>query len=129
MLFPVKLPRVKRDERRELKEWLTSLLPDGMSRNDVADELGFSRKTVSTMLNPDQPGFGNGFTMLLYLRLVGGVVDAPVESPGRSRLAALEAAVDLSGQSMTSALEDLAARIQRVENALGLPDAQATEGK
>lgn len=82
-----------REERRALKEWLTSILPEGMSREDVAAELGVTRKTISNMLNPDQAGFGNGLTMLRYLRLAGAVAEAPRESPAGSRLAALEAQV------------------------------------
>lgn len=128
MDFPVKLSRVKREERQELKRWLTGLLPDGMSRNDAADELGLSRKTVSVMLNPNQDGFGNGLTMLSYLRFVGAVSGAPAESPGTSRLERLEATVDRTGTATTSALEDLGARLLRVEQALKLPVAQATEG-
>lgn len=120
---------MRSEERAELKRWLTSLLPEGMSRNDVADELGVSRKTISTMRNPSTSGFGNGLTMLLYLRLAGAVADAPAESPGSSRLAALEATVDRSGTATTSALEDLAARLRRVETALQLPDARASEGQ
>jgi hypothetical protein len=111
---------VKQDERRELKRWLTGLLPEGMSRSDVADELGVDRKTISTMLNPARTGFGNGLTMLLYLRLAGAVVEAPSESPGASRLAALEATVDRQGNATTSALHDLTARLEAVEKALGL---------
>lgn len=99
-----------------------------MSRNDVADEIGVTRKTVSTMLNPSQTGFGNGLTMLLYLRFAGAVVDAPSESPGASRLAALAETVDRTGAATTSALEELTDRLQRVETALKPPDARATGG-
>ena len=83
-----------KEERRALKVWLTELLPEGMSRNDVADDLGVTRKTISSMLNPESQSFANGLTMLRYLRLAGAVVDAPADSPASSRLAALEAKVD-----------------------------------
>lgn len=94
-----------REEKRELKQWLTSLLPEGLSRNDVADEFDVSRKTVSGMLNPDSVSFGNGLTMLRYLRLVGAVTEAPTESPASSRLAALEAKVDRTLLLLTEALQ------------------------
>lgn len=71
-------------DKEALKVWLTSILPEGMSRNDVADELQVTRKTISTMLNPDAPGFANGLTMLRYLQLAGAVVDAPRETPASS---------------------------------------------
>ncbi len=101
----MKLAAVTREEKRELKLWLTSLLPADLSRNDVADEFGVTRKTVSAMLNPDSTVFGNGLTMLRYLRLVGAVVDAPTESPASSRLAALEEQVAESNHLTRRALE------------------------
>lgn len=94
-----------RDERRALKEWLTAILPEGMSREDVADDLGVTRKTISNMLNPSQSGFGNGLTLLRYLRLAGAVVDAPQESPAGSRLARLEDEVAESNALTKEALQ------------------------
>jgi hypothetical protein len=117
----VKLPSVtSRDERRALKEWLTGLLPDGVSRYDVADELGVDRKTISTMLNPDRPGFGNGLTMLRYLQLVGAVDPAPQANPASSRLAAIEARLEKmpTEEDMRRGLDTLRAAI----------DAQASPG-
>ncbi len=105
-----------RDEKRALKEWLTGLLPEDVSRNDVAYELGVTRKTISGMLNSDVDGFSTGLTMLRYLRLVGAVVDAPSESPATSRLAAIEARV-----ATLPTQEDL----QRGLDALRAADAQA----
>ena len=94
-----------RDDEREVKLWLTSLLPEGVSRQDIADELDVERKTISTMLNPDAKNFGRGLTMLRYLRHVGALRDAPVESQAGSRLARVEEKVDGIGRT----LDDLAA--------------------
>lgn len=111
-----------------MKEWLTGLMPDGMSRNEIADALGLSRKTVSQMLNPNQDTLGSGLTMFSYLRFVGAVVDAPEESPGASRLAKLEATVDRTGAATTSSLADLTARLQAVEHELKLLARRAKAG-
>lgn len=83
---------VTKSEKRALKEWLTSVMPEGMSRNDIADELGVTRRTISWMLNPKAEAFP-GLTMLRYLQLAGAVIEAPMESPASSRLAALEGQV------------------------------------
>lgn len=85
----MKLPGVT-DEERALKEWLTDILPAGLSRQDMADELRVTRKTFANMISPKQESFGHGIMMLRYLQLAGAVVDAPTESPASSRLAALE---------------------------------------
>lgn len=42
-----------KEERRALKQWLTDQLPEGTSREEIADELEVTRKTISTMLNPN----------------------------------------------------------------------------
>ncbi len=103
-----------REEKRALKEWLTSLLPDDFSRNDVAYELGVSRKTISSMLNPDADGFGNGLTMLRYLQLVGAVAEAPAANPASSHLGALEASVENlpTKEDLTRSVESLRVAIQ-----------------
>lgn len=95
---------MNRDEQRALKEWLTSIKPDGLSRNDIADELGVTRRTISSMLNPEVAAFP-GLTMLRYLRLAGAVTDAPAESPIGSHLARLEARLDESIALTEEALE------------------------
>lgn len=84
-----------KEDERELKQWLVALLPEGWSRQDVADELRVERKTVSSMLNPNSPSFGQGRTLIRYLQLVGGLQKAPAPS-ATSRLGALEAKVDLA---------------------------------
>lgn len=99
-----------KEERRALKQWLTDQLPEGTSREEIADELEVTRKTISTMLNPNRSSFGNGLTMLRYLRHVGAVVDAPKASgrPLRDHLESLEEKVaDLSAM-MRQALSLLA---------------------
>lgn len=107
--------------RAELKRWLREVMPADLSQQAIADELGVTRKTISNLLSPNA-GFGNGLTMIRYLRLAGVVADAP--SSG-SRLATLEEMVYRTGSATASALEDLSARLQRVERALTLPDARA----
>jgi len=84
-------PVMSREEKRALKVWLTKLLPEGMSRKDVADQVDVTTKTISTMLNPEKEAFSKGLTMLRYLQLVGAVQEAPGVSPASSRLAAIEA--------------------------------------
>lgn len=81
-------------DRRALKEWMTGLLPADRSRADIAHELGVDRKTISTILNPETANFGNGYTLLRYLRIVGALNDAPTEPAGLSRLAAIEASLE-----------------------------------
>lgn len=108
----MKLPGVTRDEKRQLKEWLTSIKPDDMSRNDIADEFEVTRRTISTMLSPSSTSFGTGLTMLRYLQLAGAVVDAPEASPASSRLAALEAQVEAAAESMTAGLAALAEEVR-----------------
>jgi hypothetical protein len=120
----VKLSAVQ-DERRDYKQWLTRILPDDMSREDVADELRVTRKTISNMLNPNQSGFGNGLTMLRYLRLAGALKDEPDQSPATSRLGsleegllALEGKVDQASLDVTHALAAIAEAIARIEDRL-----------
>lgn len=108
-----------KEERRHLKEWLTALLPEGMSRNDVAYELGVSRKTISTMLNPDTDGFGNGLTLLRYLRLVGALREVP-ETAAPSHLEAVRVGVDELLAGMADVLEILGASDGRDANAPGV---------
>lgn len=100
-----------------MKEWLTGLLPEDMSRNDVAYELGVTRKTISNMLNPDVDAFGNGFTMLRYLRLVGALASAPEPSRATSRLAGLEEKCDEVLGGIGDILELLAAPRESGANA------------
>ena len=121
--FPVKLSPV-REEQAELKRWLREVMPDDLSQQAIADELGVTRKTISNLLSPNA-GFGNGLTMIRYLRLAGVVADVP---SGGSRLATLEEMVYRTGSATASALEDLSARLQSVERALKLPDARAKAG-
>lgn len=113
---------MERAEKLELKRWLTGLLPADISRNDVAEEFGVTRKTVSGMLNPDSVSFGNGLTMLRYLRLVGAVTGAPVASPASSRLEALREAVAEVQSTLTDDvvpdLSDVIARLARLEAAV-----------
>lgn len=109
----MKLLRVTKEERRALKVWLTGLLPERTSREDVADILGVTRKTISGMLNPDKAGFANGLTMLRYLQLVGAVDEAPETSPAASRLAELEEQVRESVALTREALELLRAMPER----------------
>lgn len=118
----MKLPRVTsltKQERRALKEWLTSVIPQDMSRNDVAEELGVTRRTISSMLNPNAEEFP-GLTMLRYLQLAGAVTAAPTASPASSRLARLEAQV---AELPTKA--DLQAGLDVLRAAI---HAQATQG-
>ncbi len=110
--FPVKLPRVTKEERRALKEWLTEMLPAKVSREDVADTLGVTRKTISNMLNPERASFANGLTMLRYLQLVGVVDEAPGASPAASRL-----------EELRDEVRDVAALTRRALELLGEPQA------
>lgn len=102
------------EERRALKEMLTALLPKEISRNDVADTLGVTRKTISTMLNPESRSFGNGLTMLRYLQLVGAVDEAPSVSPAASRL-----------EELRDEVRDVAALTRRALELLGEPPVDA----
>lgn len=96
---------------------LTALLPEGMSREDVADVLGVTRKTISNMLNPEQSGFANGLTMLRYLQLVGAVNEAPGASPAASRL-----------EELRDEVREVTSLTRRALELLGEPQAPAKPG-
>lgn len=100
-----------REEKSDLKKWLRDVLPDDLSQQAVADELGVTRKTISNLLSPNA-GFGNGLTMLRYLQLVGAVTEAP--SAG-SRLEELAGAVAGLTMKVDLGFEMLADRLREIE--------------
>lgn len=114
-----------RQEKHALKTWLTGLLPEGLSRNDVAYELNVSRKTVSTMLNPESDGFGNGYTMLRYLRLVGALKDAPDATPETSRLARLQDELEETQELVRRGFEALGVQLPPRDEAPPHEDGQS----
>lgn len=88
-------------EAAAVKAWLKDLrAKTGWTQNDVAEMLGVTGRTIINLESPDE-GFPRGLTMVRYLRALGVVADAPVETPGLGRLAALEEAA-----SRSSALQD-----------------------
>lgn len=104
-----------REEDRELKEWLRGLLPEGYSREDIADELNVTRKTITSMLSLSSTSFANGRTMLGYLRFVGALRDAPEEHRQTSRLARLEARQLELAEMIAQGFDSLAQAIARLE--------------
>lgn len=77
-------------------------MPEGMSQQTIANELGVTRKTISNFLNPEA-GFGSGEVMLRYLQLAGAVHYAP--DPADSILQRLVATVTESSDATARSLE------------------------
>lgn len=88
-----KLPCVDAD-RLATKEWLRELRDARkLSRTDVAEIIGASSETVKNWESPTRSGFSQSLTLIRYLRLLGVLVDAPVQLPGLGRLGSIEAKV------------------------------------
>lgn len=83
------------EDKRQTKAWLVELRKaQGWERGDVAEMLGTSTDTIKNWELPSR-GFANGLPLMRYLRLLGVLSDeAPVTTPGLSRLAALEEKAD-----------------------------------
>lgn len=110
------------------------MTPKPWSQFDLALALSVSPSTIYRWEKGKLPSM----TELIRLaEVLHKPVDYLTEPPERqialtdlqSLLESLEVTVARTGAATTSALEDLAARIQRVERTLELPDRRANEGR
>lgn len=106
---------MERDQHLEYKTWLRDLLPEGMSQQSVADELGVTRKTISNLLSPNA-GFGSGLVMLRYLQLAGAVSYAPERGDSLLQRLVAEVAERPTRAEFQEGLETLREAIDRVAN-------------
>lgn len=104
------------------KEWLRSIFPSEWTREEMAEELGVTRRTLVNLLS-SRAGFGNGLTMLRYLQLAGAVTAAPEENLPNARLAELEAAVKEGFEKLQTAVDKVEAAI------VGLANQRTPEGQ
>lgn len=107
-------------ERVRVKRWLRGLREDQkMSRATAADALEVTPETIRN-LEHEKRGFANGFTLLGYLRLLGVLVDSPVDLPGISRLEAIQADHARGLAAVAASLAAIDDRLSRIEERLGL---------
>lgn len=109
----MKLSRVDRDQHLEYKEWLRDLLPDDLSQQAIADELGVTRKTISNLLSPNA-GFGSGIVMLRYLQLAGAVAYRPAPEDSLLQRLLAEVAERPTRAELQEGLDTLREAIDRV---------------
>lgn len=101
------------EEERQLKEWLVRLrTSQGLSQQQVADEVGVERKTIYNAESPKQ-GNVSGLTLYRMLQLYDALREDPEEAESLSdRLEALRAMVvdaDRERQNLRRRLDALEA--------------------
>lgn len=110
------------------------MTPKPWSQFDLALALGVSPSTIYRWEKGKLPSMNE---LIRLAEVLHKPVDYLTEPPERqialadlqSLLESLEVTVARTGAATTSALEDLTARLQRVEKTLDLPDRRASEGR
>lgn len=104
------------NERAAAKKWLRDLrAARGYTQVELAELVGVDRRTILNAEDQNQ-GFPNGWTMLLVLRELGVVADAPADpvSPVVVLLGSLEEQVAAGFEKTTRAIARLANHIDRL---------------